>query len=143
MERGAFHLMRIGNAIRRGSEDRFIGQVLANILATCIIARVLAHKLDVGYYSSRRRNLERGSFHLMRIGNAMGCCVEDRFICQGLANILATCVIARVSAHKMELPDVCLPFLIHQNSTGIFTVGWSSFIVLPDPAFAWSFIFMV
>ena len=51
MERGSFHLMRIGNAMRRGSEDRFVGQVLANIMATCIIARVLAHNLDVWFVS--------------------------------------------------------------------------------------------
>ena len=49
MERGAFLLKRIGNATRRGSEDKLIGQVLAIILATCIIARLLAHKLDVWF----------------------------------------------------------------------------------------------
>ena len=132
MERGAFHLMRIGNAMRRGSEDRFVGQVLANIMATCIIARVLAHNLDVWFVS-------------WLTSNVLDVCLPF--------SILATCIIARVLTPTMDawflhwstskMLDVRLSFSAMANTRHACVIVVMAYSACPDPAFAWSFIFMV
>ena len=49
IEKGAFTMGRVVEANRYGREDGLAGQILARILATCIIARVLTPTMDAWF----------------------------------------------------------------------------------------------